>query len=57
MQTDAGEDMEQADLGFLDHPLREKTIPLTVVGKVCPTETPVGKQSGVSCATCPFCWR
>ena len=57
MQTEAGDDMEQADLVFLDHPLRKKTIPLTVIDKVCPTETPEGKARGTSCATCQFCWK
>jgi hypothetical protein len=57
MQTEAGEDVEDADLVFLDHPLRQAIIPLTVIDKVCPTETPEGKKSGISCATCQFCWK
>ncbi len=55
MQTEAGEDMDDADLVFLDHPLRKKSIPLTVIDKVCPAETPDGKRRGTTCATCRTC--
>jgi len=57
MQTEAWEDVEQADLVFLDNPLRKERIPLDVVGKVCPTDTPEGKARGVTCATCRVCWK
>jgi hypothetical protein len=57
MHTAAGDDLEQADLVFLDHPLRKKTIPLSVIDKVCPVETPAGKRKGVTCATCGACWH
>jgi len=56
MQTHADDDLEDADLVFLDHPLRKKTIPLDVIDKVCPTETPEGHKRGVTCATCRICW-
>ena len=56
MQTEADDDVENADLVFLDHPLRRKSIPLSVIDKVCPTETPEGRKRGVTCATCRVCW-
>ncbi|QEL18771.1 GP88 family protein [Limnoglobus roseus] len=54
MQTEVGEDTENADLVFLDRPLRRLALPL--LDKVCPTETPLGKERGTSCATCRLCW-
>jgi hypothetical protein len=56
MQTGVDDDMEAADLVFLDHPLRKQAIPLTVLDKVCPAETPKGKERGTTCATCRTCW-
>lgn len=56
MQTDVDEDVGQAELVFLDHPLRKLSIPLNVLDKVCPTETPEGKKKGTTCATCRYCW-
>lgn len=56
MQTQAEEEMGEADLVFLDHPLRKQPIPLTVLEKVCPAETPEGKKRGTTCATCRYCW-
>jgi Gene product 88 len=56
MKTEEEEDVERSDLIFLDHPLRRKTIPLTIIDKVCPTETPEGHAKGISCATCRYCW-
>lgn len=56
MQTDVDEDTGEAELVFLDHPLRKLTLPLNVLDKVCPTETPEGKRKGTTCATCRFCW-
>jgi hypothetical protein len=56
MQTDVDEDTGEAELVFLDHPLRKLTLPLTVLEKACPTETPEGKKKGITCATCQFCW-
>lgn len=57
MQTDYSEESDDADLVFLDHPLRKQSIPLTVLSKVCPAETPEGKTRGTSCATCAVCWK
>jgi hypothetical protein len=57
MQTAEGDDMNQADLVFLDHPLRKKSFPLSVIDKVCPVETPQGKARGTTCATCGACWK
>ncbi|MBP3955465.1 hypothetical protein J8F10_09240 [Gemmata sp. G18] len=56
MQTDVEEDTREADLVFLDHPLRKLTLPLAVLEKACPTETPEGKKKGTTCATCRYCW-
>ena len=56
LQTEDGEDLEDADLVFLDLPLRKRPIPLTVLEKVCPAEIPEGKKKGVTCATCRYCW-
>lgn len=57
LQTDAQEEVKDAELVFLDYPLRRERLPLTVLSKVCPTDTPEGKHRGVTCATCQFCWR
>jgi hypothetical protein len=57
MQTDVDDDMEDADLVFLDHPLRKQPIPLFVLEKACPAETPKGKERGTTCATCARCWK
>ena len=57
MQTDVDDDMEDADLVFLDHPFRKQPIPLTVLEKACPAETPKGKAKGTTCATCGICWK
>jgi hypothetical protein len=57
MQTDVDDDMEDADLVFLDHPFRKKPIPLNVLEKACPAETPKGKERGTTCATCARCWK
>ncbi len=54
MQTEEGEDTEEADLVFLDRPLRKLSLPM--LNKVCPTETVAGKERGTSCATCKVCW-
>lgn len=56
MQTDVDEDTGEAELVFLDHPLRKLSLSLTVLEKVCPTETPEGKKKGTTCATCRYCW-
>ncbi len=56
MATREDDDTSRAQLVFLDRPLR-KRIPLGMADKVCPTETPLGKERGTSCATCRFCWR
>jgi hypothetical protein len=57
VQTDVDDDTEDADLVFLDHPLRKQPIPLTVLEKACSTETPKGKAKGTTCATCGICWK
>jgi Gene product 88 len=57
MQVQPGEDVSDADLVFLDHPLRKQRIPLDLIDKVCPAETPAGKVRGTSCATCRICWQ
>jgi hypothetical protein len=57
LQTDARENVEAADLVFLDYPMRQQRLPLAVLSKVCPTDTPEGKRRGVTCATCQLCWR
>ena len=56
MQTDADDDMEDADLVFLDHPLRKQPISLTVLEKACPAGAPKGEERGTTCATCRICW-
>lgn len=56
MQTEAWENVEAADLVFLDKPVQKERLPLTVVQKVCPTDTPEGKNRGVTCATCQYCF-
>ena len=53
MQTDEADVCEEADLVFLDRPLRKIGLP---VANVCPAETPLGKAHGTSCATCRVCW-
>lgn len=53
MQTDVEDGCEEADLVFLNHPLRKLSLPMA---NVCPTETPAGKQKGTTCATCAKCW-
>lgn len=55
MQTTEGEDTCGADLVFRIRPLRR--LPLPIALPVCPTDTPEGKERGVSCATCQTCWR
>jgi protein gp88 len=57
MQTLAAENTEDADLIFLDYPLRRQSLPLHVIDKVCPVEKPDGKKKGITCATCRFCWK
>jgi hypothetical protein len=57
MQTEPFEDVGNADLVFLDPPIRRQPIPLGLIPKVCPTETPDGKARGVSCATCRTCFK
>jgi len=54
MQTEMDDDTEDADLVFLDHPLRKQ--PLAVLDKVCSAETPKGRERGTTCATCRLCW-
>lgn len=56
MTTDLEDDTEDADLAFLLPSLRKQVIPLPMLRKVCPTETPEGKERGTSCATCRRCW-
>lgn len=53
MQTDELDGCEDADLVFLDRPLRKVTLPMA---QVCPAETPLGKERGTTCATCRTCW-
>lgn len=53
MQTGEADGCEEADLVFLDRPLRRLDLPLV---NVCPTENPLGKQRGTTCATCRKCW-
>lgn len=57
MMTQEQEEAELADLLFLDHPLRKVRLPLAILDKVCPTETPEGKAKGVTCATCQLCFH
>lgn len=57
MQTEREEEIELAELVFLDHPLRKERIPLGMIDKICPAETPEGKTRGTTCATCRYCWR
>ena len=56
MQIEADENPEDADLVFLDHPLRNGRISLPQIAKVCPVETQLGKARGTTCATCRICW-
>lgn len=57
MRTRAEENAGGAELVFLDHPLRKQPLPLATLERVCPVETPAGKQQGTTCATCGYCWR
>lgn len=57
MQTEVDEDTTDADLVFLDHPLRKLALELPTVGTVCPAELPDGKERGTTCATCGKCWK
>ena len=57
LRTEEEEDTTEADLVFLDHPLRKRALELPLLGTVCPTETPEGKARGTSCATCGVCWK
>lgn len=57
LQTKWDEESLEADLIFLDHPLRKQIPPHEFVEKICPTETEAGKEQGISCATCGLCWR
>lgn len=54
MQTGEADGCEEADLVFLDRPLRRLSLPLA---RVCPAETPDGRDRGTTCATCQLCWR
>jgi Gene product 88 len=56
MSVKHGDDAGIAELVFLDLPLR-KTVPLDMLERVCPTETPEGKAKGTTCSTCQFCWK
>ena len=53
MQTDEVDGCEEADLVFLDRPLRKIELPMA---NVCPAETVAGKERGTTCATCRVCW-
>jgi hypothetical protein len=53
METEAEGGCDEADLVFLDHPLRKLSLPMA---NVCPTETVEGKERGTTCATCRKCW-
>lgn len=53
MQTEEEDGCEDADLVFLDRPLRKFELTLA---NVCPAETPKGKEKGTTCATCRKCW-
>ena len=55
MQTDVDEDTGESDLVFLDHPLRKLKLPLHVLEKARPKETPEGTKKGTTCATCRYC--
>lgn len=57
MQTEAWEDVDGADLVFLDRPIRKERLPLNVLERVCPSDTVDGKNRGVTCATCAKCYR
>lgn len=54
MQTTEDDGNEDADLVFLDRPLRKLSLP---IANVCPTETAEGKDKGTTCATCTRCWK
>ena len=54
MQTEEEDGCEDADLVFLDRPLRKFELALA---NVCPAETPEGKKKGTTCATCRTCWK
>jgi Gene product 88 len=56
MQAFEDDPSEDADLVFLNHPLRRR-VPLGVLDRVCPSETPEGVRKGVTCATCAKCFR
>lgn len=56
MQTEPWEDVEKADLLFLDKPVQKERLPLPIAQNVCPTDIPEGKQKGVICATCRTCF-
>ena len=57
MATEEDEDTQDAELVFLDPPLRTQRFTLPLVGTVCPTELPDGNPKGTTCATCRLCWR
>lgn len=57
MQVQKEEEVPDVDLIFRDYPLRkdeDKRIGLTLV---CPVDTPAGKERGVNCGVCRWCWK
>lgn len=44
------------DLLFRVPEIRTKPLALPLLPVICPTETPEGKKSGISCATCARCY-
>ena len=52
---DSDEEPDQADLIFLNHPLRYMDDDRIKLDLVCPTETKAGKDRGTSCSTCGYC--
>lgn len=56
MQTETEEAPEGVDLLFRVQRLR-KRIELPQVAPVCNQETPDGRERGVTCSSCQFCWR
>lgn len=53
---DSDEEPEDADLIFLNHPLRYQDGKRISLDLICPTETIPGRKRGVSCSTCQYCW-
>lgn len=57
LMVDEDESVPEVDLVFRDHPLRKDRKVLIGLSLICPHETIQGKERGVNCGVCSFCWK